>query len=118
MSQIVLYGMPNCDTVKRARQWLAAQGRPARFHDLRRDGLDLALLQTWLVAAGWERVLNRRGTTWRGLSLNAQAAVRDGASAAAVMLAEPALIRRPVVCWPNDAITVGFDEADWRWRLG
>jgi Spx/MgsR family transcriptional regulator len=110
---IRLYGIPNCDTVKRARAWLAAQGREAVFHDFKRQGVPEAELQDWIAALGWERLLNRQGTTWRKLDPATQAAVVDAASAAALMTAQPSVIRRPVVRWPDGAATVGFDAADW-----
>jgi arsenate reductase-like glutaredoxin family protein len=73
-------------------------------------------LDAWLAAAGWETVLNRKGTSWRGLDDATRAAVTDAASARALMLAQPSLIKRPVVVWSDGAITVGFDAADWAGR--
>lgn len=115
-SPIQLHGIPNCDTVKRARAWLAAQGRDAVFHDFKRQGVPAAELQGWIAALGWERLLNRQGSTWRQLDAAAQAAVVDDASAARLMTAQPSVIRRPVVRWPDGAVTVGFDAADWARR--
>jgi arsenate reductase (glutaredoxin) len=114
---ITLYGIPNCDTVKRARAWLAAQGVAATFHDFKKQGLPEPELQRWLAATGWERLLNRRGTAWRALPATSQQAVVDAASAAAVMRAAPSTIKRPVVAWPDGGVTVGFDEADWARRI-
>lgn len=108
-----LYGIPNCDTVKRARTWLSAQGREVDFHDFKKAGVPPARLDAWLQAAGWETVLNRKGNTWRGLDDAAKAAVVDAASARALMLAQPSVIKRPVVEWPDGRITVGFDEKGW-----
>lgn len=117
MSATTIYGIANCDTVKRARAWLAAQGVEARFHDFRRDGLPEADLQRWLDLLGWQRLLNRAGTTWRRLDEARRAAVTDRDGAAALMREQPSVIKRPVVCWPDGAVSVGFDAADWAGRL-
>lgn len=118
MTTLTLYGIPNCDTVKRARAWLAGRGAEARFHDFKKQGLPEARLDAWLAAAGWERVVNRQGTTWRKLDLAAREAVVDAASARALLLAQPSIVKRPVVEWPDGAVTVGFDAEDWARRLG
>ena len=112
-----VYGIANCDTVKRARAWLVEQGVDARFHDFKKAGVPLQELDGWLAAAGWEQVLNRRGTTWRKLDEAQRAAVVDLASARALMLAQPSVIKRPVVQWPDGDISVGFDADDWMRRL-
>jgi Spx/MgsR family transcriptional regulator len=109
---IVLYGIPNCDTVKRARAWLAAQGHEAAFHDFKKAGVPPEALDRWIAALGWERLVNRQGTTWRKLDDATRAAVTDAASARALMLAQPSVIKRPVVDW-GTALTVGFDAAAW-----
>jgi arsenate reductase (glutaredoxin) len=106
---ITLYGIPNCDTVKRARAWLAEQNISYQFHDFKKAGVPAARLPAWLAAAGWERVLNRQGTTWRKLDEPLRTAVVDAASAQALMLAQPSVIKRPVVEWADGGITVGFD---------
>lgn len=113
-----LHGIPNCDTVRRARAWFEQRGVPAAFHDFRKDGVpDDERFGRWLAAVGRERLLNRRGTAWRQLDAQTQAGVVDDASAMAVMRAHPSTIKRPVVEWPDGAITVGFDEADWAARV-
>jgi len=112
----VIYGIANCDTVKRARAWLVAQGIPHQFHDFARAGVPLARLDAWLAACGWEAVLNRKGTTWRKLDEAVRTTVRDAGSARQVMLAHPSIIKRPVVDWADGSITVGFDAAGWRTR--
>lgn len=109
--KITLYGIANCDTVKKARAWLAAEEIEFAFHDFKRDGLSQALLGEWLRSAGWEVLLNRKGTTWRRLDDDARAAVTDAASASALMLAQPSLVKRPVVRWADGSISVGFDPA-------
>ncbi|QHE87450.1 ArsC family reductase [Hydrogenophaga sp. BPS33] len=113
---ITLYGIPNCDTVKKARAWLTEHGVDVTFHDFKKQGVPEAALDRWLAAAGWETVLNRKGTTWRQLDEATRSAVADAASARAVALANPSVIKRPVVEWA-DGITVGFNAADWQRRI-
>lgn len=108
---VVIHGIPNCDTVRRARAWLVARDVPHRFHDFRRDGLPATLLATWVEHLGTESLLNRRGTTWRGLSEQDRAC-----DPVALMLAQPALVKRPVLA-VGDALLVGFDEAAWTHAL-
>ena len=117
-TEAVVYGIPNCDTVKKARAWLAERGVPYRFHDFKKQGVPPQHLARWQAAAGWDKVLNRQGTTWRKLPPEAQAAVIDAASAAALLQREPSAIKRPVVEWPGGAITVGFAPGDWAARAG
>jgi arsenate reductase (glutaredoxin) len=112
-----VHGIPNCDTVKKARAWLTAQGVVHEFHDFKKAGLEAPTLARWIATVGVERLLNRKGTTWRGLDAAAQAAAASEAGAKALMLANTSLIKRPVLQWPDGAITVGFDEADWSGRL-
>jgi arsenate reductase (glutaredoxin) len=108
-----LYGIANCDTVRRARAWLAGQGVVHEFHDFKKAGVPAAGLDAWVAALGWEALLNRRGTTWRGLDASTQATVVDAAGACALMLAQPSVIKRPLVEWPGGSVTVGFDEERW-----
>ena len=112
-SALTLYGIPNCDTVKRARAWLAAQGRPVHFHDFKKAGVPEARLDAWMQVLGWETLLNRKGTAWRALDEAVRGGVVDTASARAVMLAAASTIKRPVVEWPDGRISVGFDEQRW-----
>ena len=114
-----LYGIPNCDTVKRARTWLEEHGIVYRFHDFKKQGVPEAELDRWLVSPGWEVLVNRRGTTWRKLDDATRAAVTDTASARAVLIANPSLIRRPVVDWDGvDTVTTGFDVVQWTSERG
>lgn len=106
---VTLFGIPNCDTVKKARAWLAAAGVEVVFHDFKRDGLAPAQLAHWLRSVDWELLLNRKGTTWRRLDDAARASVHDAESAGALMLAQPSLVKRPVVEWADGSISVGFD---------
>ncbi len=105
---ITLYGIPNCDTVKRARTWLDEAGLVYQFHDFKKSGVPLEALQRWLSALGWQQVLNRSGTTWRKLDEATQARVIDAASAAALMQAQPSVIKRPLVQWSDGRLSAGF----------
>ena len=108
---IHLYGIPNCDTVKKARQWLDAQGLDYTFHDYKKEGADPEKLAVWIDAEGVDTVLNRRGTTWRKLS-DAQKADLDAAKAVALLQANPSMIKRPVVEHLG-GLLVGFSESEW-----
>ncbi len=112
MTTPTLYGIPNCDTVKKARAWLASQGVEVTFHDVKKQGVPEAALRAWVKALGWEALLNRKGTTWRKLEPARQAAVTDAASAIALMLEQPSVIRRPVLV-RGATLRVGFDAHDW-----
>ena len=116
--KVTLYGIPNCDTVKRARAWLAGKGVEVEFHDFKKQGVPEAGLDRWLRSAGWEKLVNRQGTTWRKLDDAAKAGVTDAASARVLMLATPSVIKRPVVEWGGETgpLTVGFDEAVFEQR--
>jgi arsenate reductase len=108
---ITLYGIPNCDTVKKARAWLDAKGIAYKFHDYKKQGADEGKLAQWVELAGWEKVLNRAGTTFRKLP-EADLAELDAAKAVRVMAANPSCIKRPVVEHPG-GLLVGFKEAEW-----
>ena len=114
---LTLFGTPNCYTVKRARTWLAGQGAVVEFHDFKRLGVPADALATWCAVLGWEQLLNRKGTTWRGLNDVQRAAVVDAVSAQALMLAQSSVIKRPVVVWPDGRFSVGFDTAEFSQRL-
>lgn len=108
--ELVVYGIENCDQVRKARAWLRAHGLPHRLHDFRRNGLEAARLGAWLGRVPWDSLLNRRGLTWRRLDPGRRAQITDGNSAAELMLEEPTLVKRPVIeC--GDRIVVGFSEA-------
>ncbi|HMS06828.1 MAG TPA: ArsC family reductase [Burkholderiaceae bacterium] len=115
---LTLYGIPNCDTVKKARAWLADQGVAYDFHDFKKRGLDGALLEAWIAALGWEPLVNRQGSTWRKLAPEQQARVIDAAGATAALLANPSLVKRPVAAWPDGAVTVGLPALQERAKAG
>jgi arsenate reductase len=102
-----LYGIPNCDTVKKARTWLAEQQQDFTFHDFKKQGLTEAIVKQWLKHVGWETLVNKKGTTWRGLPDERKAAVTDAASATQLMLEFPSVIKRPVL-QTGAASHVGF----------
>lgn len=108
---IALYGIPNCDTVKKARTWLDANGIAYSFHDYKNEGADPARLAKWAEAVGWEPLLNRAGTTFRKLD-DAEKADIDAAKALALMAAQPSLIKRPVVEY-RGGLLVGFKPDVW-----
>jgi len=116
-TMITLFGIPNCDTVKKARTWLTDQGFDFAFHDFKRQGVPADLLPTWLDAVGWQALVNRKGTTWRRLDDATRDAVVDDATATALMLANPSVIKRPVVVWGGGKVTVGFDAGVFAERL-
>lgn len=103
----VVYGIPNCDTVKKARVWLDTHGVAYDFHDFKKAGVTDTLLGTWLTQVPLTTLLNRRGTTWRKLTPAQQAAAADEAEARALMVAQPSLIKRPVLV-ADGRVTVGF----------
>lgn len=113
----ILYGIPNCDTVKKARVWLTDHGVAHQFHDFKKQGVPEAQLDIWLKAVGWETFVNRKGTTWRKLDDATKATVVDAAGARALVLAQPSVIKRPVVEWPNGDVTVGFTAESFAARL-
>lgn len=116
-SLITLYGIHNCDTVKKARAWLSAQGLDYQFHDFKKQGVPEPQLDAWIKNLGWEPLLNTRGTSWRRLDDASRAGVTDAASARALMLAQASVIKRPVVEWASGQVSVGFDTNGWRSRV-
>mgnify|MGYP001546453843 CR=1 FL=1 len=108
---VEFYGIPNCDTVRKARDWLDAKGIGYTFHDYKKEGADPARLRQWIAAKGWETVLNRRGTAFRRLD-PALTADLDAARAVPLMQANPSTIKRPVVEHPG-GLLVGFDPVEW-----
>jgi arsenate reductase len=115
---ITLYGIPNCDTVKKARAWLAGQGVDYAFHDFKKSGVPADRLDRWMKAPAGDKLLNRPGTPWRKLDPAAQSGADDPTGARALMLEQPSVIKRPVVEWPDGTVTVGFDAGDWSLRTG
>lgn len=111
-----LYGIPNCDTVKKARVWLDQHGVAYDFHDYKKAGIDRDRLNAWVEAHGWETVLNRAGTTFRALPDEAKTDL-DADKAIALMLAQPSMIKRPVLDL-DDRTLVGFKPEGYAAELG
>jgi arsenate reductase (glutaredoxin) len=112
---ITIYGIPNCDTVKKARQWLDSRGIAYVFHDYKKQGADAERIASWVKQAGWEKVLNRAGTTFKKLP-DADKQGLDADKAVAVMAANPSCIKRPVVEYPG-GLLVGFKPEEWEAAL-
>lgn len=109
---VTLYGISNCDTIRKARRWLDEQGVEFRFHDYRKDGLEREQLSGWADELGWQALLNRRGTTWRKLPEADREGI-DRDSAIALMLAQPAMIKRPLLDTGTTRL-LGFDEQQYK----
>ncbi|QOV93797.1 arsenate reductase [Novosphingobium sp. ES2-1] len=108
---ITVYGIPNCDTVKKARVWLDKQGIAYTFHDYKKQGADPARIARWIAAAGLDKVVNKAGTTFRKLD-DAQKATLAGDDAPAVLAENTSVIKRPIV-EHRGGLLVGFKEAEW-----
>lgn len=111
---LTLYGIPNCNTVKKARVWLDANDIAYTFHDFKKHGTTPALLQRWLEQIAWEKLVNRAGTTWRNLPDDARNAVQDQSSAMALMLEKPSVIKRPVLERDGKVVLLGFSETGYQ----
>jgi Spx/MgsR family transcriptional regulator len=114
---IHLYGIPNCDTVKKARTWLDQNGREYTFHDYKKESADPERIAGWIAAAGLDLVVNRKGTTFRALSDADKARAADAATAPALLAANPSVIKRPIVEHAG-GLLVGFKADDWAAALG
>ncbi len=114
---LTVYGIPNCDSVKKARVWLAERGADYVFHDFKKEGVPPQALDFWLSQVGWETLLNRKGTTWRKLEPSLQASVIDSQSARQVMLEHASVIKRPV-CVLQGQVIVGVNPPAWQNVLG
>ena len=114
---IHLYGIPNCDTVKKARVWLDAAGKAYTFHDYKKEGADPERIAGWIAAAGLDVVVNRKGTTFRALSDDDKARAADAATAPALLVANPSVIKRPIA-EHDGGLLVGFKADDWAAALG
>ncbi len=110
--ELTIFGIKNCDTMKKAMKWLDDNGVPYHFHDYKKEGVPEASLQQWLEALGWETVINKRGTTWRKLD-DATKDTMDADKAVTVALENPSIIKRPIL--QNDKIlTAGFKADEWQ----
>ncbi|ENZ0347879.1 ArsC family reductase [Morganella morganii] len=109
-----IFGIKNCDTMKKARAWLDSHQIAYEFHDYRQDGADTELLSEFARHIDWTLLLNKRGTTWRQLDKAEQDAVTDEQSAVCLMSEKPALIKRPVLVSPDDRYHLGFKADDYQ----
>ncbi|MCW8900992.1 MAG: ArsC family reductase [Gammaproteobacteria bacterium] len=107
-----LYGIKNCDTVKKARRWLENHGVDYQFHDFRQDGLDKKQLTAWVEKLGWESILNKRSTTWRSLS-DEEKNISSNSQAIKLLLTNPTLIKRPIAQNSN-VLLIGFKDVDYK----
>ena len=114
MLYMKLYGIPNCNTVKKARTWLDENGIAYEFHDFKKQGLDSEAAENWLAQYPWEKLVNRAGMTWRNLSDAEKSAVTDNASAISLMLNKTSVIKRPILEDNNKVLALGFDESTYQ----
>ncbi len=109
-----LYGIPNCNTVKKARDWLAANHIAYEFHDFKKQGIDEVTIQNWLTQYPWEKLINRAGLTWRGLDDATKSGIIDNASAIALMQAKTSVIKRPILEKDEQILALGFTESNYQ----
>jgi Spx/MgsR family transcriptional regulator len=113
-----LFGIANCNTVKKARAWLDEHHIAAEFHDFKKLGVNEPMLRDWIAQVGWENLLNRKGTTWRQLPDEIKTSIRDEAGAIRLMLEKPSAIKRPVVERGSKVAHIGFDETTYQTLFG
>lgn len=109
-----LYGIPNCNTVKKARDWLAANHIAYEFHDFKKQDIDEVTIQNWLTQYPWEKLINRAGLTWRGLDDATKSSIIDNASAIALMQAKTSVIKRPILEKDEQILALGFTESNYQ----
>jgi arsenate reductase (glutaredoxin) len=114
MSALKLYGIPNCSTVKKARDWLGAHAIAYDFHDFKKQGVSETLLENWLAQIPREQLINRAGLTWRGLQSSVKEGIINNASAIALMQAKTSVIKRPILEKNGKILYLGFDEATYK----
>ncbi len=114
MQTLKLYGIPNCNTVKKARNWLDGNGLAYTFHDFKKQGISQQLLENWLTQVSYEKLVNRAGLTWRGLDEATKISVIDNATAMQLMQAKTSVIKRPVLESGDKILTIGFDETTYK----
>lgn len=112
-----VYGIPNCNTVKKALDWLKAERIAFEFHDFKKEGVTKTQLSNWIQQLGTEALVNKRGTTWRNFSPEKQAAAASKAGAISLMMEKPSVIKRPVVEHNGTVLTLGFDAAEWAQKI-
>lgn len=113
---LMVYGIKNCNTVKSALAWLKDHGIDFEFYDLKAKGIEQKKLKQWAAAAGWEKLLNRRGATWRQLPPEVQEKIANEAAALQLMKEKTSVIKRPVIEQDDQLLTIGFDEDEFSMR--
>lgn len=111
--EVVMYGIPNCDTIKKARQWMQQHEVDYRFHNYKKDGVDAAQLAQWAQQLGWDKLINKRGTTWRKLDEDTRNHM-DLARALEIMQQNPSIIKRPLIETSAGKLLLGFDEKTYQ----
>jgi Spx/MgsR family transcriptional regulator len=111
---ITVYGIPNCDTVKKVQTWLTKHKISYSFHDYKKEGAPIEKLQSWVKQRDWTEILNKKSTTWRALDTSAQEKVKDAKSAVQLMHENNSIIKRPVIEKDGRVVAVGFDEAVYK----
>jgi arsenate reductase len=114
MQALILYGIPNCNTVKKAKDWLENNGVGYSFYDFKKQGVSQPLLEHWLTQIPHEKLINRSGLTWRGLDDNIKTGITDNATAIALMQVKTSVIKRPILEKNGKILTLGFSEADYK----
>lgn len=110
---LTLYGIPNCNTVKKAIDWLKKNEIEFQFHDYKKKGIDEATLKGWIAQIGWERLVNKRGTTWKGLDETLQASITNEAAAIQLMISKTSVIKRPLIEQDDKVAALGYDEKEY-----
>ena len=113
MPALILYGIPNCNTVKKSRDWLESQHIAYEFHDFKKHGASPQLLENWLAQTPHEKLINRAGLTWRGLADSTKSSIIDNAAAIALMQAKTSVIKRPILEKNGKIVCLGFNEAEY-----
>ena len=114
LTALKLYGIPNCNTVKKARDWLECHAIAYEFHDFKKHGVSVQLLENWLTQVPHEKLINRAGLTWRGLEDSVKAGIIDNASAITLMHAKTSVIKRPILEKDGKILCLGFDETQYQ----
>ena len=116
MSKIIIYGIPNCDTTKKAMAWLSKNKIPFSFHDYKVEGISKKKLDEWFTKADWETIFNKRSTTWRELAEEEQKKITNPSSAISLILKHTSIVKRPVIEYGNKLI-IGFNEEQYKNQL-
>ena len=117
MSDLKVYAIPNCNTVKKALDWLKAKKITYEFHDYKKLGITSAILTSWCTRVGWEALVNKKGATWRQLPPEVQATITTQKAAIALMIEKTSIIKRPLLSINGKVILLGFEEAEYKKAL-